>query len=144
MSFHNRDTIQNCQCSSFPLLPSSMMPNEDNSEAPLYPLEHTDYETGRRRIVNTSLGARQAIRFIDHLESHDPVQYKAVAQRLADMDVDMDDLLRLSKRRAEVPWEERWPYNWEKKQGLVLGYMKKNLPRWIAVMKKVEGSGDCS
>jgi len=62
-------------------------------------------------------------------------------KRLIEIGVDVDDLVRLSKRRAEVPWEETWPYNWEKKEGLVLGYMKRNLPRWIAIMKKTEARG---
>ncbi|KAF9785666.1 hypothetical protein IL306_004776 [Fusarium sp. DS 682] len=137
---HNQDSIGNCKCICFPLLPSPIKPDEDSSfsKAQMYPVDHTDYEPCRKRIKNTSLGARQVIRFIDHLETHDPAQHDAAMQRLVEMDVDMDALLRLSKRRAEVPWEESWPHNWEKKQGLVLGYIKRNLPRWIAVLKKVE------
>ncbi|KAF5540070.1 hypothetical protein FNAPI_10611 [Fusarium napiforme] len=121
-------------------LPSPIELDEDHtfSKSYLYPLDHTDYEPCRKRIINTSFGARQIIRFINHLETHDPAQHDAAVKRLVEIGVDVDDLVRLSKRRAEVPWEESWPYNWEKKQGLVLGYMKRNLPRWIAIMKKTE------
>ncbi|KAF5597952.1 hypothetical protein FPCIR_3528 [Fusarium pseudocircinatum] len=120
-------------------LPSPIELAEDHTfSKSLYPLDHTDYEPCRKRIINTSFGARQIIRFINHLETHDPAQHDAAVKRLVDIGVDVDDLVRLSKRRAEVPWEESWPYDWEKKQGLVLGYMKRNLPRWIAIMKKTE------
>ncbi|KAF5613681.1 uncharacterized protein FTJAE_13847 [Fusarium tjaetaba] len=120
-------------------LPSPIELDEDHTfSKSLYPLDHTDYEPCRKRIINTSFGARQIIRFINHLETHDPTQHDAAVKRLVEIGVYVDDLVRLSKRRAEVPWEESWPYNWEKKQGLVLGYMKRNLPRWIAIMKKTE------
>ncbi|KAF5688056.1 hypothetical protein FDENT_5032 [Fusarium denticulatum] len=120
-------------------LPSPIELAEDHTfSKSLYPLDHTDYEPCRKRIINTSFGARQIIRFINHLETHDHAQHDAAVKRLVEIGVDVDELVRLSKRRAEVPWEESWPCNWEKKQGLVLGYMKRNLPRWIAIMKKKE------
>ncbi|KAF4946738.1 hypothetical protein FGADI_10942 [Fusarium gaditjirri] len=139
MSSHSRSTSGSSH-SSLLRLPSPVELDEDHtfSRASLYPLDHTDYEPCRKKIINTSFGARQIIRFINHLETNDPVQHDAAVKRLVEIGVDVDDLFRLSKRRAEVPWEESWPYNWEKKQGLVLGYMKRNLPRWIAIMKKRE------
>ncbi|KAF5703431.1 hypothetical protein FGLOB1_9085 [Fusarium globosum] len=139
MSSHSRNTSGSSHISLL-RLPSPIELDEDHtfSKTSLYPLDHTDYEPCRKRIINTSFGARQIIRFINHLETHDPAQHDAAFKRLIEIGVDVDDLVRLSKRRAEVPWEERWPYNWEKKEGLVLGYMKRNLPRWIAIMKKTE------
>ncbi|EWZ95961.1 hypothetical protein NW765_015883 [Fusarium oxysporum] len=139
MSYHSRNASGSSH-SSLLRLPSPIELDENHtfSKASLYPLGHTDYEPCRKRIINTSFGARQVIRFINHLETHDPVQHDAAVKRLIEIGVDVDDLVRLSKRRAEVPWEETWPYNWEKKEGLVLGYMKRNLPRWIAIMKKTE------
>jgi hypothetical protein len=139
MSLHSRNSSGSSHVSLL-RLPSPIELDEDHtfSKSSLYPLDHTDYEPCRKRIINTSLGARQIIRFINHLETHDPAQHDAAVKRLLEIGVDVDDLVRLSKRRAEVPWEESWPYNWEKKQGLVLGYMKRNLPRWIAIMKKTE------
>ncbi|KAF5654648.1 hypothetical protein F25303_1298 [Fusarium sp. NRRL 25303] len=139
MSSHTRNTSGSSHISLL-RLPSPIELDEDHtfSKTSLYPLDHTDYEPCRKRIINTSFGTRQIIRFINHLETHDPAQHDAAVKRLIEIGVDVDDLVRLSKRRAEVPWEESWPYNWEKKEGLVLGYMKRNLPRWIAIMKKTE------
>ncbi|KLO95212.1 uncharacterized protein FFB20_01849 [Fusarium fujikuroi] len=139
MSSHSRN-ISGSSHISLLCLPSPIELDEDHtfSKTSLYPLDHTDYEPCRKRIINTSFGARQIIRFINHLETHDPAQHDAAVKRLIEIGVEVDDLVRLSKRRAEVPWEESWPYNWEKKEGLVLGYMKRNLPRWIAIMKKTE------
>ncbi|KAI1008252.1 hypothetical protein LB504_001939 [Fusarium proliferatum] len=139
MSSHTRNTSGSSHISLL-RLPSPIELDEDHtfSKTSRYPLDHTDYEPCRKRIINTSFGARQIIRFINHLETHDHAQYDAAVKRLIEIGVDVDDLVRLSKRRAEVPWEESWPYNWEKKEGLVLGYMKRNLPRWIAIMKKTE------
>ncbi|KAI3578465.1 hypothetical protein IWW34DRAFT_915470 [Fusarium oxysporum f. sp. albedinis] len=139
MSYHSRNASGSSN-SSLLRLPSLIELDEDHtfSKAPLYPLDHTDYEPCRKRIINTSFGARQVIRFINHLKTHDPVQHDAAVKRLIEIGVDVDDLVRLSRRRAEVPWEETWPYNWKKKEGLALGYMKRNLPRWIAIMKKTE------
>ncbi|PCD29419.1 hypothetical protein AU210_011956 [Fusarium oxysporum f. sp. radicis-cucumerinum] len=139
MSYHSRNASGSSH-SSLLRLPSPIELDENHtfSKASLYPLDHTDYEPCRKRIINASFGARQVIRFINHLETHNPVQHDAAVKRLIEIGVDVDDLVRLSKRRAEVPWEETWPYNWEKKEGLVLGYMKRNLPRWIAIMKKTE------
>ncbi|KAG4273733.1 hypothetical protein FPRO04_01374 [Fusarium proliferatum] len=139
MSSHTRNISGDSHISLL-RLPSPIELDEDHtfSKTSLYPLDHTDYEPCRKRIINTSFGARQIIRFINHLETHDPAQHDAAVKRLIEIGVDVDDLVRLSKRRAEVPWEESWPYNWEKKDGLVLGYMKRNLPRWIAIMKKTE------
>ncbi|KAI1024476.1 hypothetical protein LB503_007180 [Fusarium chuoi] len=139
MSSHTRNTSGSSHISLL-RLPSPIELDQDHafSKASLYPLDHTDYEPCRKRIINTSFGARQIIRFINHLETHDPTQHDAAVKRLIEIGVDVDDLVRLSKRRAEVPWEESWPYSWEKKEGLVLGYMKRNLPRWIAIMKKTE------
>ncbi|KAG5749623.1 hypothetical protein H9Q69_006524 [Fusarium xylarioides] len=139
MSPHSRNSSGSSHISLL-RLPSPVELAEDHtfSNASLYPLDHTDYKPCRKRIINTSFGARQIIRFINHLETHDPDQHDAAVKRLVEIGVDVDDLVRLSKRRAEVPWEESWPYNWERKQGLVLGYMKRNLPRWIAIMKKIE------
>ncbi|KAF4493832.1 hypothetical protein FAGAP_10061 [Fusarium agapanthi] len=141
MSSHSRNSSGSSHISLL-RLPSPIELSEDHtfSRASLYPLDNTDYEPCRKRIINTSFGARQIIRFINHLETHDPVQHDAAVKRLVEIGVDVDDLVRLSKRRAEVPWEESWPYNWEKKDGLVLGYMKRNLPRWIAIMKKTEAA----
>ncbi|KAG7406929.1 hypothetical protein Forpe1208_v013388 [Fusarium oxysporum f. sp. rapae] len=139
MSYHSRNA-SGSSYSSLLRLPTPIELDEDHtfSKASRYPLDHTDYEPCRKRIINTSFGARQIIRFINHLEIHDPAQHDAAVKRLVEIGVDVDDLVRLSKHSAEVPWEESWPYNWEKKQGLVLGYMKRNLPRWIAIMKKTE------
>ncbi|KLO83693.1 uncharacterized protein LW93_475 [Fusarium fujikuroi] len=139
MSSHSRNTSGSSHISLL-RLPSPIELDEDHtfSKTSLYPLVHTDYEPCRKRIINTSFGARQIIRFINHLETHDPAQHDAAVKRLIEIGVEVDDLVRLSKRRDEVPWEESWPYNWEKKEGLVLGYMKRNLPRWIAIMKKTE------
>ncbi|RKL45731.1 hypothetical protein BFJ72_g3276 [Fusarium proliferatum] len=139
MSSHSRNTSGSSHISLL-RLPSPIELDEDHafSKTSLYLLDHTDYEPYRKRIINTSFGARQIIRFINHLETHDPAQHDAAVKRLIEIGVDVDDLVRLSKRLAEVPWEESWPYNWEKKDGLVLGYMKRNLPRWIAIMKKTE------
>jgi hypothetical protein len=138
MSSHSRNTSGSSHSSLH--LPTPIELEEDHtfSKASAYPVDHADYEPCRKRIINTSFGARQVIRFINHLETHDPAQHDAAVQRLLEIGVDVNDLVRLSERRAEVPWEETWPYNWEKKQGLVLGYMKRNLPRWIAIMKKKE------
>ncbi|KAJ9418754.1 hypothetical protein QL093DRAFT_2119170 [Fusarium oxysporum] len=104
MSYHSRNASGSSH-SSLLRLPSPIELDEDHtfSKASLYPLDHTDYEPCRKRIINTSFGARQ----------HD-----AAVKRLIEIGVDVDDLVRLSKRRAEVPWEETWPYNWEKKEGL--------------------------
>ncbi|KAI1046695.1 hypothetical protein LB505_006800 [Fusarium chuoi] len=139
MSSHTRNTSGSSHISLL-RLPSPIELDQDHtfSKTSRYPLDHTDYEPCRKRIINTSFGARQIIRFINHLETHDPAQHDAAVKRLVEIGVDVDDLVRLSKRRAEVPWEESWPYSWEKKEGLVLGYMKRNLPRWIAIMKKTE------
>ncbi|KAF5973081.1 hypothetical protein FBULB1_8469 [Fusarium bulbicola] len=139
MSYHSRNSSGSSHMSLL-RLPSPIELAEDHvySRASLYPLDHTDYEPCRKRIINTSFGARQIIRFINHLETHDPAQHDAAVKRLVEIGVDVDDLVRLSQRRAEVTWEESWPYNWEKKDGLVLGYMKRNLPRWITIMKKTE------
>ncbi|KAF4438262.1 hypothetical protein FACUT_5127 [Fusarium acutatum] len=139
MSSHSQNTSGSSHMSML-RLPSPIELAEDHtfSKPSLYPLDHTDYEPCRKGIINTSFGARQIIRFINHLETHDPAQHDAAVKRLVEIGVDVDDLVRLSKRRAEVPWEESWPYNWERKQGLVLGYMRRNLPRWIAIMKKTE------
>ncbi|KAF5972335.1 hypothetical protein FCOIX_9412 [Fusarium coicis] len=139
MSLHSRNSSGSSHISLL-RLPGPIELAEDHTfiNTSPYPLDHTDYEPCRKRLVNTSFGARQIIRFINHLETHDPAQHNATVKRLVEIGVDVDDLIRLSKRRAEVPWEESWPYNWEKKQGLVLGYMKRNLPRWIAIMKKTE------
>ncbi|KAG4253930.1 hypothetical protein FPRO03_06270 [Fusarium proliferatum] len=139
MASHSRNTSGSSHISLL-RLPSPIELDEDHtfSKTSLYPLDHTDYEPCRKRIINTSFCARQIIRFINHLETHDPAQHDAAVKRLIEIGVDVDDLVRLSKRLAEVPWEESWPYNWEKKDGLVLGYMKRNLPRWIAIMKKTE------
>ncbi|KAF5620113.1 hypothetical protein F52700_11433 [Fusarium sp. NRRL 52700] len=139
MSSHSRTSSGNSHISLL-RLPSPIELAEDHtfSKSSLYPLDHTDYEPCRKRIINTSFGARQIIRFINHLETHDPAQHDAAVKRLVEIGVDVDDLVRLSQRRAEVPWEESWPYSWEKKDGLILGYMKRNLPRWIAILKKTE------
>ncbi|KAF5243800.1 hypothetical protein FANTH_7994 [Fusarium anthophilum] len=139
MSYHSRNSSGSSHMSLLRLSsPIELAEDHAYSRASLYPLDHTDYEPCRKRIINTSFGARQIIRFINHLETHDPAQHDAAVKRLVEIGVDVDDLLRLSQRRAEVPWEESWPYNWEKKDGLVLGYMKRNLPRWITIMKKTE------
>ncbi|RBQ73849.1 hypothetical protein FVER14953_10136 [Fusarium verticillioides] len=139
MSLHSRNSSGSSHVSLL-RLPSPIELDEDHTfpKSSLYPLDYTDYRPCHKRIINTSFGARQIIRFINHLETHDPAQHDAAVKRLVEIGVDVDDLIHLSKRRAEIPWEESWPYNWEKKQGLVLGYMKRNLPRWIAIMKKTE------
>ncbi|WKT50320.1 hypothetical protein QSH57_015268 [Fusarium oxysporum f. sp. vasinfectum] len=103
MSYHSRNASGSSH-SSLLCLSSPIELDEDHtfSKASLYPLDHTDYEPCRKRIINTSFGARQVIRFINHLETHDPVQHDAAVKRLIEIGVDVDDLEDEVRPKEEV------------------------------------------